>query len=149
MTYAIEDDAAIIDDSLTPLPGLLSARGLPLEQRQGYKAGKISPKRNWLQFVDGDVPLRVQFSNSRGQTKTWKLFARFKNDQAPSWPWDQPERYQREKAQWMLAGEDVWGVAYEDIRQWAEQRTSEELLERLASDLQISFDYCHPRYSHD
>ncbi len=139
-------DVAIIDDCLALLPGLLLGIGLPLEQRQGYKAGKISGRRNWCQLVDGDVPLRIRFPNSRGQTKTWKLFARFKESAAPSSPWDRPQRYERKKAQWMLAGDDVWGIAYDDIRRWAEQKTSAELLQRLVGDFQISFDYSRRRY---
>jgi hypothetical protein len=117
-----------------------------LEQRKGYKAGKLSPRRNWCQLVGGRVPLRVRFPNSQGQVKTWKLFARFNTGEAPSWPWDQPEPYERKKAQWMLAGDDVWGIAYEDIREWAKQMTCKQLLEHLVGDLQVSFDYSRQCY---
>ena len=141
-----QGDAAIIDDCLAELPILLSKRGLELKQKRGYKAGKLSRTRNWCQFIDGDVPIPVTFPNSQGRVKTWKLFARFGSNEPPSWPWDRPERYERKKAQWMPAGDDVWGIAYEDIRDWAKSATDRQLLERLVSDLLVSFDYSRQRY---
>lgn len=141
-----QEDAAIIDECLASLPGLLLNRGITLKQKYGYKAGKLYRTRNWCQFVDGDVQIPVRFPNSQGKVKTWKLFARFNAAQPPLWPWDKPERYQYKKAQWMISGEDVWGVAYEDIKEWAKRITSGQLLERLVNDLQVSFDYSRQRY---
>ena len=105
-----EGEASTVDRSLTELPRLLFQAGLTLKQKFGYKAGKLSRTRNWCQFVDGDVQIRVCFPNTRGEVKIWKLFARFDSLRPPSRPWDKPERYERKKAQWMIAGDDVWGV---------------------------------------
>jgi len=140
------DDTAMIDKYLMPLPELLLRRGITLKQKHGYKAGKLYAKRNWCQLVDGDVQLPVYFPNSQGQVKTWKLFARFDVDQPPLWPWDKPECYERRKAQWMPAGGDVWGMSYEEIKGWASQATSQQILHRLVNDLQVSFDYSVRRY---
>jgi len=104
------DDAVVIDGCLAQLPALLLERGLVLKQKRGYKVGKLSATRNWCQLIDGDMPLRVMFPNYQGKVKTWKLFARFNTGQPPSWPWDRPELCQRKKAQWTLAGNDVWGL---------------------------------------
>jgi len=141
-----QDDAAIIDECVAILPELLLSRRILLRQKYGYKAGKLSAKRNWCQLVDGDVRLPVCFPNSQGQVKTWKLFARFDADKPPLWPWDRPECYEHKKARWMISGDDVWGVAYEDIKEWATHTTSSQLLERLTSDLQVSFNYSRRRY---
>lgn len=141
-----KDDAVIIDECLALLPGLLLNSGITLKQKCGYKAGKLSRTRNWCQLVDGDVQLQICFPNSQGQVKTWKLFARFDSRQPPLWLWDKPERYERKKEQWTISGGDVWGVAYEDIRACSKGMTSSQLLERLAGDLQVSFDYSRHRY---
>lgn len=138
------EDAAIIDTRLASLPRLLLNKGITLKQKRGYKAGKLHRSRNWCQFVDGDVQIRNCFPNSQGEVKTWKLFARF--DTRQPWPWDKPEKYQYKKAQWMLAGDDVWGVAYEDIKEWAKSSSDKQLFARLADDLQDSFDYSRGRY---
>ena len=139
-------EAAIVDECLAQLTALLSKKGLTLEQRVGYKAGKLPGGRNWCQLVDGDVALRVQFPNRHGQLKTWKVFARFDAKQAPSEPWDRPQEYERVKAQWMPAGPDVWGIAYDDIKGWAEQFICAQLLQRLVADLEISFKYARRHY---
>lgn len=133
-----------VDACLARLPQLLANRGLTLEQRVGYKAGKLPSGRNWCQLVDGDVPLRVSFPNREGKMKTWKLFARFA--QALGSPWDRPEPYERKKAQWMPAGDDVWGIAYEDLMVWASQVTCDVALQRLVNDLLASFHYSCVRY---
>jgi len=140
------DDAAIIDEALAQLPQLFLKEGLELIQRQGYKAGRLLTNRNWCEFIDGDVHLPIQFPNKQGQLKTWKLFARFDNEQPLSAPWDQPEKYERKKAQWMLAGDDVWGIAYEGIRDLAHQVPYEQILQRLVKDLAASFDYSRRHY---
>jgi hypothetical protein len=139
-------DAIVVDGFLAQLPPLLLERGLKLRQKRSYKAGKLSATRNWCQLVDRDMPLRVVFPNYQGKVKTWKLFARFNTGQPPAWPWDRPELYEGKKAQWVLAGSDVWGVAYEDIREWSRRVSDRQLLERLASDLQVSFDYSRQCY---
>jgi len=140
------DEASAIDRSLSELPSLLLQAGLTLKQKFGYKAGKLSRTRNWCQFVDGDVKIRVCFPNTRGEVKTWKLFARFGNVRPPSRPWDKPERYERKKAQWMIAGDDVWRVSYEDLRDWLNTTRDAIILERLTKDLQTSFTYSQQRY---
>ena len=140
------EDVAIIDHSLALLPKLVHDNGIVLKQKRGYKAGKLSATRNWCQLVDGDVPLRTSFPNSRGQVKTWKLFARFDTRQPLSWSWDRTNHYERKKGMWMIAGDDVWGVAYEDIKEWAKCITSKQLLETLANDLQVSLSYSRQRY---
>ena len=137
---------AIVDECLAQLPALLLERRITLKQKHGYKAGKLSRTRNWCQLVNGDVALRVHFPNNRGQVKTWKLFARFDAAQSPRSPWDKPEQYQRKKAQWMISGDDVWGVAYEDIKEYATRHTDRQLPERLADDLVASFTYSRQRY---
>ena len=136
-----QDDAEIMDECLAGLPQLLENRGLTLEQRVGFKAGKLSPRHNWCQLVDGDVPIPVRFPNREGKMKTWKLFARFGSDQSLGFPWDRPEPYEYKKAQWMPAGNDVWGIAYEDLKEWASQVTCDEVLQRIANDLLASFHY--------
>lgn len=136
-----ESDAAIIDEALAKLPQLLKGKGFTFVQRKGYKAFKAFPhsRRNWCQFNDGDVALRIRFPNREGKQKTWKLFARFDPSDPPPKPWDQPEKYQRKKAQWMLGGNDAWGVAYEDIKECAVRLTSEQIIQSLAKDLARSF----------
>ena len=141
-----EEDAATIDECLTQLPELLLGRGITLKQKHGYKAGKLSRTRNWCQLIDRDVQPRACFPNTQGQAKTWKLFARFDSNRPPVWPWDKPEHGQRKKAQLMISGNDVWGITYEDIREWAKRISGREIVERLASDLEISFDYSRQRY---
>lgn len=131
-----------IDKCLAHLPQAFEDAGFKYEQRKGYKAWKVPGfKDNWFQWNDGDIPLRIRFGNRRHEVKTWKLFARFGTKQSPRWPWDQPEEYKRKKAQWMLGGADVWGCAYEDLRSYLGQFTSQQILERLKEDLSLSFEY--------
>ena len=146
MAMLTESERKAVDDCLTELPCLLLSAQLPLTQKLGYRAGKLSRTRNWCQFVDGDVQIPVCFPNSRGEVKTWKLFARFDNVQPPSWPWDKPERYERKKAQWMISGDDVWGLSYEDVRDWLRTPARLRILQRLIKDLQSSFAYSRQRY---
>jgi hypothetical protein len=136
-----------IDECLSALPSLLLAKiGLSCHQRIGYKCWKIPGRnRNWCQLVDGDVRLRTHFPNLRGGTKSWKLFARFGSAWMPQVPWDEPEVYERPKAYWMPAGDDVWGIAYEDLREYT-RITCPQLLERLVEDLKISFEYSLQHY---
>ena len=74
------------------------------------------------------------------------LFARFDSRERPLSPWDQPELHERSGAWWVISGDDVRGVTYEDIGQWAKGLTNKQLLERLASDLQVSFNYLRQHY---
>ena len=141
-----QDDAVVIDESFRPLLEMLLSRGITLKQKHGYKAGKLTATRNWCQFMDADMHPRVCFPNSQGQVKTWKLFARFDASQPPSWPWDRPSRCGPRKAPGMISGDDVWGLAYKDIAKWTKSVTSRQLLERMTSDLQISFNYSLRRY---
>ena len=62
-----QDNAVIINESFTLLPGLLVKWGVVLKQKYGYKAGKISRTRNWCQPIDGDKRLRMYFPNSEGK----------------------------------------------------------------------------------
>ena len=146
----IEDnDAHIIDETFVELPKLLAREGMIFVQRVGYKAGKLKPKgsfSNWCQLVDECHIINVRFPNSSGQEKTWKLFARFDANMAPPKPWERPERYRRKKAQWMLGGDDVWGIAYEDIKELVKETSSQQLVQRLLADLKISFQYSEKRY---
>lgn len=141
-----EEDAITIDESLTLLPGLLLDRGIGLKQKHRYKAGKLTRTRNWCQLIDGDVQSRVCFPSAQGQAETWKLFARFDSSRPPLLPWDRPERGEDKKAQLMISGNDVWGITYEDIREWTKRVSGKEIVERLVSDLEISFDYSRQRY---
>jgi len=123
---------------------------MTLVQRKGYKAGKLRPKgrfSNWCQLIDGNLALNTSFPNSQGEEKAWKLFARFDVAEGLSQPWDRPERYNRKKAQWMLGGGDVCGIAYEDIKDLASRTTSQQFLQRLLADLKASFRYSQQRYS--
>ncbi len=110
-----KEKAAAMDRLLAQLPALLSKRGLVLKQKHGYKAGKLSAIRNWCQFVDGDTRPSVCLPNSKGEVKTWKLFARFDSREPPLSPWDQPDLRERSGAWWVISGDDVWGIAYEDV----------------------------------
>ncbi len=139
-----QDEALKIDGFLAQLPALLLKSGLVLKRRRNYKTGKLSATRNWCQLFDGDTPFPVTFPNYQGKVKTWKLFARFNTRQPPSWPWDRPNECK--DAQRILAGNDVWGVAFEDIREWSKCITDRQLLERLANDLQVSFHYSRQCY---
>lgn len=140
-----EDDAAIIDEGLAGLPELLSSKGFTFVQRKGYKAfWHLGVK--WCQFNDGNVPIKIRFPDTIGETKTWKLFARFDHSEPPSRPWSQPERYQYKKAQWMMGGDDVWGVTYEDIKEWAGQASSKQVTESIATELEHSFRYMVRHY---
>jgi len=144
-----DSNTLIIDETLAELPELLAREGMTFVQKTGYKAGKLRPKgrfSNWCQLVDGDVTLNASFPNRQGQEKAWKLFARFDATKGPSQPWDQPERYERRKAQWMLGGDDVWGIAYEDIKELANKTSSRKFLQRLVSDLKTSFQYSQEHY---
>jgi hypothetical protein len=62
------------------------------------------------------------------------------------WPWDKPERYERKKAQWMLAGDDVWGVSYEAMQEWLRTAIGRQLIEQLVKDLRISYAYSYEHY---
>ena len=142
-------DAALIDEGLAGLPELAHKRGMTFEQRVGYKAGKVSAKRNWCMFVDGNVKLPIQYPNRQGDPRTWKLQARFNPEHPPRDLWDRPEKYEYRKAQWGLASkkvDDVWGISYEDIKAWAAKFTSQQFLERLVGDLEVSFNYSRRRY---
>lgn len=141
-----ESDAHMVDESLAQLPDVLSRAGLIFTQRKGYKAGKLRSRKNWCELVDGDVPIRICFPNMEGEKKTWKLFARFEDSAPPPQPWDRPQQYERKKAQWMPAGDDVWAVAYEDLAKWTDKATSKEIVHILARDLQRSFSYATGRY---
>ena len=145
-----DDDALIIEETLAELPKLLAGKGMIFVQKEGYKAGKLKPKgrfSDWCQLVDGTLALNVRFPNRHGQVKTWKLFARFDAAKAQSKPWDRPERYRRKEAQWMLGGDDVWGISYEDIKELANKTTSQQFLQSLLADLKASFQYSQQRYS--
>jgi len=135
-----------VDQRLAVIPKLLKERGIALHQRRGYKAGKVD-NRNWCQFNDGDIQLNIQFPNKEGKKKRWKLFARFSHHEPPGELWDRPEEYQREKAQWMPAGKDVWGIAYEDILDSIERKTHtwESIIDLIVSDLQKSLQYFRRR----
>lgn len=141
-----EKDEVTMDESLTRVLELLLDRGITLKQKHGYKAGKLSRTRNWCQIIDRPVNPGVHFPNAVGQDKTWKLFARFDSNQPPAWPWDRPERGEHKKAQLMISGNDVWGITYEDIREWAKRVSVKEIVERIANDLKVSFDYSRHRY---
>lgn len=139
-----DGDARIIDEGLAALPELLSSKGFLFVQRTGYKAfWHLGVK--WCQFNDGDVRIPIRFPNTKGETKTWKLFARFDPSKPPPQPWDRPQPYQYKKAQWTMGGDDVWGVAYEDIRKWARQATSEQIVHDLAAELRASFQHSKER----
>jgi len=75
--------------------------------------------------------------------KTWELFARFSDRQPPAWPWDQPKQ---SPGTGIMMGGDVWGIAVEDVREWVKTVSSGRLLERLARDLRVSFDYARRSY---
>jgi len=141
-----QDDKMRIDNLLIELTTLLAKVGLVLKQKVGYKAGKLSRTRNWCQLVDGDVSIRTRFPSIEGKVNVWKLFARFNTSQPPMWPWDKPERYERKKAQWMISGEDVWGVSYETMQEWLRTATGRQLIEQLVKDLRISYVYAYNRY---
>jgi hypothetical protein len=145
-----DDDIQIIDETLAELPKLLTCEGMTFWQQKGYKAGKLKPKgrfSNWCQLIDGNLLLNIRFPNSEGQMKAWKLFARFNADKPPPQYWDRPARYKRTNAQWMLGGDNVWGIAYEDIKELAKENTSEQLLQSLSADLKISFLYSQQKYA--
>lgn len=121
--------------------------GAPYDQRVGYKSWKV-PRRgkplNWMQWNDGHPATRIAFPNSRGDAKTWKLFARFPDDFQPRGPWDRPEPYDAAKDQYMPAGSDVWGCSYESLRTYLPRLG--ELEEALRADLAASYSYAVRRY---
>ncbi len=123
----------------------MSSEGFTFVQRKGYKAFWHSGVK-WCQFNVGDVPIKIRFPDAIGETKTWKLFARFDRSEPPSRPWSRPERYHHKKAQWMMGGDDVWGVTYEDIKEWAGQASSEQIMQSLATELEHSFQYVVRRH---
>ncbi len=141
-----ENDAVMVDECFRLLPGLLLSRGITLKQKRGYKAGKLTATRNWCQLIDGDMYPRMCSPDSQGRGKTWKLIARFDASHPPLWPWDKPERCDCGKAQRMPTGGDIWGVTYENIREWRSLATLQEILDGLVNDLQASYDYSVRRY---
>lgn len=142
----MQDDAAVVDDTLAELPALLLKERIAYKQKHGYKAGKLSASRNWCHIVDGDMQPKICIPNTHGQLKTWKLLARFDTKQPPPWPWDRPQRCEGQKPQGMISGNDVWGVSYKDIRDWLRTATSQQVVERLSKNLQTSFTYSRQRY---
>ena len=134
-----------IDNFLNPLFSILLNKGITLKQKRGYKAGKLSASRNWCHIQDGDVKRRICLSN-KDQTKTWKCFARFDIRQPPLWPWEKLEHGEGDTVRWVISGDDVWGVAYEDLGRWTKDSGNEQILKRLADDLQTSFNYSRQRY---
>jgi hypothetical protein len=145
MDTLVEGEATAVDDSLAELPDLLVKGKLALKQKRGYKAGKLSASRNWCHIVDADIHPKINTHSACGELKTWKLFARFDTNQPPTWPWDRPQR-EGKKPHGMISGDDVWGVSYEDIRDWSRTTTSRQIVQRLAKDLQTSFDYSRQHY---
>lgn len=145
MDTLTEGDVTAIDDALTEVATLLVRERLALKQKRGYKAGKLSASRNWCHIVDGDIHA-ICTHNARGQLKTWKLFARFDTNQSPPWPWDKPQQHKDKRPQGMISGDDVWGVSYDDIRNWLRIASSQQVIQRLAKDLQTSFDYSRRHY---
>ncbi len=138
-------DVTAVDDSLVELATMLLKERLALKQKRGYKAGKLSASRNWCHIADGDThPICTH--NARGQLRTWKLFARFDTKQPPPWPWDKPQQQEGKRPQGMISGNDVWGVSYEDIRDWLRTAASQQVVQRLVKDLQTSFDYSRQHY---
>jgi hypothetical protein len=135
-----------VDSALIGFPERITA-GAPYDQRVGYKSWKV-PRRgkplNWMQWNDGHPPTRIAFPNSRGDARTWKLFARFPDDFQPRGPWDRPEPYDRAKDQYMPAGSDVWGCSYEALREYLPRL--QELEAVLKEDLAISYRYAIQRY---
>jgi hypothetical protein len=134
-----------VDDALATLPETF-ARIAPYEQHVGYKSWKVPGRRraNWLQWNDGDVPLRINFPDRAGHMRTWKLFARFADGTHPRGPWERPEQYLRNKAQWMLAGTDVWGLTYESLRVYLGRLP--ELEELLRAEVEDSYRHSVRRY---
>jgi hypothetical protein len=127
-----------IDDQLARLPDQLVTTIGRYEQRVGYKCWKVG-SRNWLQWNDGGTALPIRFDNSRGEERTWKLFARFAKQ--PHGPWDKPAAFEQDH-KWMPAGTDVWGCSYEGLREY-EGRYAE--LEALLKDALIASQ----RYAND
>jgi hypothetical protein len=133
-----------IDDALAALPDALATIA-PYEQHVGYKAWKAPGKRraNWMQWNDGDVPLRINFPNQAGEMRTWKVFARFASGARIRGPWERPGEYERSRAQWMLSGSDVWGVTYESLGAYLARLP--ELEELLREDVAEAFRYAAGR----
>lgn len=130
-----------IDAQLAGLPEALTGIA-PYEQRDGYKCWKVpGRRRNWLQWNDGGTRLPIRLENSRGEVRTWKLFARF--GKQPGAPWDRPWKYER-LHEWMLGGDDVWGCSCEALSAYLGRLP--ELEERLRSDLDLSYRYSIERY---
>jgi hypothetical protein len=134
-----------IDNSLNKLFTILLNRGITLKRKRGYKAGKLSASRNWCHIQDGETRHRLCFSN-KDQTKTWKLFARFDIKKPPLWPWEKLERDEGNSVRGVISGDDVWGMAYEDLGRWVKDSGNEQILKRLTDDLQTSFNYSRQRY---
>lgn len=134
-----------IDAALAHFPEAFTAIA-PYGQHLGYKSWKI-PRQgrpmNWLQWNDGGRSLPIRFANSKGEMRTWKLFARFAPETQRRGPWDRPEAWDRDH-KFMPSGPDVWGCSYEDLRIYlAKVRGLEEL---LREDLELSYRYAIQRY---
>ena len=130
---------AQVDDALATFPETF-AKIAPYEQHVGYKSWKVPGRRaNWLQWNDGDVALRINFPDRAGHMRTWKLFARFADGSHPRGPWGRPEQYVRKRAQWMLAGANVWGLTYESLSAFLDRVP--ELEELLRADVADSYRY--------
>lgn len=134
-----------VDAALARLPEAFALIA-PFEQRVGYKAWKVPGKTrtSWMQWNDGDARLPICFPDQHGEVKTWKLFARFADGVRLRGPWERPAEYERKKAQWMLAGPDVWGLSYEAVQEFLHH--VEDLESVLRDDICESYRYACERY---
>ena len=123
-----------INNSLNMISTKLVKKKIKLKRKRGYKAGKLSFTRNWCRIEDGNVKHRICRSNN-GRMKTWKLFARFDIKLPPLWPWEKLECNEDPTLRWAISGDDVWGIAYEDLERWISDCGNEIILKRLVNDL--------------
>ncbi len=135
-----------VDRCLASLPEKLAQLGISLQQRDGYKAGKLSAKKNWCQLNDEAYNLRRCFiENSRGDFRYRKILAHFgKSPQSQLWELLKPYTYK--EAKWMPTGSDVCGISYERLAEYLQTHNCEKLLRILSKELKDSLNYLKRHY---
>jgi len=135
-----------VDRCLARLPEKLAQLRISLQQRKGYKAGKLSAKKNWCQLNDEAYNLRRCFiENRQGVFRYRKILAHFSRS-PKSQLWELLKPYTYKEAKWMPTGSDVYGISYERLAEYLQTHNCEKLLRILSKELKDSLNYSKRHY---